>query len=71
MRKLFNKAFRSFWIMHHLSKYQWYRKWYGGRWEYHCIDICHGFLWLHMTPPNVWPDYRQPCSVGAPVVEDW
>jgi len=42
-----------------------------GRWEYHWIDICYEAMWLTMTPPRIWPDYRQPCSRGYPIVEDW
>ena len=65
------KIFRTFWIKHWFSRYQWYRRWYGGRWEYHWIDICCSAMWLEMTPPRIWPAYRQPCSVGTPIVEDW
>jgi hypothetical protein len=67
MRKLFT----SFWFKHHLCRYQWYRRWHGGRWEYHFIDICCSHMWLDMHSDRKWPDYRQPCSVGAPVVEDY
>lgn len=62
---------RKFWFKHLLSRYQCYRRWYGGRWEYHWIDICGGAMWLEMTPPKIWPKYRQPCSVGAPIIEDY
>jgi hypothetical protein len=65
------KVGRSFWVKCWLSRFRWYRKWYGGRWEYHWIDICHGALWLDMTRPRVWPLHRQPCSVGAPLIEDY
>jgi len=68
---MLNKLFRRFFFKHWLCKYQWYRKWYGGRWEYHFIHICCGSMWLDMTPPRVWPDYVQPCSMGAPKIEDW
>lgn len=63
--------FRAFFFKCRLNRYQWYRRWHGGRWERHYIDICHCFIWLEMTPPKCWPAYRQPCSVGAPLVEDW
>lgn len=63
--------FRTFWLRHWLCRHQWYRRWYGGRWEFHWIDVCGAAMWLEMTPPNCWPEYRQPCSVGAPIVEDW
>ena len=67
MRKLFT----SFWFSHYLCRYQWYRRWHGGRWEYHFIDICHAHMWLNMHPDRKWPEYRQPCSVGTPIVEDY
>lgn len=56
-----------------LSRWQWFRRWRGGRWELHLIDICHSAIWLHMSdnPARQWPAYRQPCSVGAPLIEDW
>lgn len=62
---------RSPTVRYYLKDFKWYRKWYGGRWEYHWIDICRGALWLSMHPDRCWPDYRQPCSVGAPIVEDY
>jgi len=68
---MFRKLFMIFWIKHYLSKYKWYRKWYGGRWEYHWIDICCCAMWLDMTPPRMWPEYTQPCSHGTPIIENW
>ena len=65
------RLFRSFWFKHHLSRYQWYRKWYGGRGERHWIEICMSFIWLDMHPDRCWPGYRQPCSHGTPEIEDW
>jgi hypothetical protein len=65
------KLFSSLWFKCHFSKYQWYRKWYGGRWEKHWIHICASSMWLAMTPPRVWPEWRQPCSHGTPEIEDW
>lgn len=53
------------------SRWQWYRRWYGGRWEYHFIDICHSSMWLDMAPNKHWPDYREPCSHGTPTIEDY
>lgn len=63
--------FRMFWFKFHLSRFRWYRRWYGGRWEYHFIDVCHCHMWLDMHPDRCWPEWRQPCSVGAPIVEDY
>ena len=54
-----------------LSDYQWYRKWYGGRWEYHDITICHAQMWLEMRQDKCWPEYIQPCSLGVPIIEDY
>lgn len=62
---------RGVWFKIFLSGFQWYRKWYGGRWEYYYIEICHGSLWLDMKPDRKWPNYRQPCSRGIPLIEDW
>lgn len=63
---------RAFWFKHQLSRFQWYRRWYGGRWERHWIDICGSYIWLDMDddPARQWPAYRQPCSFGAPTIED-
>jgi len=62
---------RSFWVKHYLGQnFQWYRRWYGGRWERHFIDVCCSFIWLDMHPDRKWPEYRQPCSIGRPTIED-
>lgn len=66
-----SRLFRMFWFKHFLGSYQWYRKWYGGRWERHWIDICGAFIWLDVEPDKHWPFYRQPCSFGTPTIEDW
>jgi hypothetical protein len=54
-----------------LSRFQWYRRYIGGRWENHFIDICNARMWFLMDPGMCWPDYEQPCSRGAPIIEDW
>ena len=56
-----------------LSRFRWYRRRKGGRWEYHFIDMCRASMWLHMRPEpeRQWPLYRQPCSVGVPIIEDY
>ena len=54
-----------------LNKYQWFRRWYGGRWERHFIDVCMTFIWLPMDQKRKWPAYRQPCSIGTPIIEDY
>jgi hypothetical protein len=55
------------------QRYQWYRRACGGRWERHLIDVCRSHIWLQMSanPMRQWPAYRQPCSVGVPLIEDW
>lgn len=63
--------FRSTFFYCAFGKYRWYRKWYGGRWERHRIDICGGLIWLSMHPDRKWPEYRQPCSQGTPEIEDY
>lgn len=63
--------FRASFFRSRLSGYQWYRRWHGGRWERHFIDICHAYIWLPMDPLRCWPQWRQPCSIGAPIVEDY
>jgi hypothetical protein len=65
------RVLMSFWPCYLLCGFQWYRRWYGGRWEYHWIDICYCAMWLDMRRPNVWPEYRQPCSLGTPIIEDY
>lgn len=63
-----------FFLHHFLSqRFQWYRRWHGGRWERHFIDVCDADIWLPMSndPARQWPAYRQPCSVGDPVIEDY
>jgi len=59
------------WDPYFLHRYRWYRRAYGGRWELHYIDICDSDIWLAMHPDRKWPEYRQPCSIGAPVIEDY
>ncbi len=54
-----------------LGRFQWYRRWCGGRWECHWIEICGGFIWLDMRPDCKWPEWRQPCSRGTPTIEDY
>ena len=68
---MLTKLFRSFWFKHPLARFQWYRRWYGGRWERHWIDICGSCMWLDMHPERCWPAYRQPCSFGTPENEDY
>lgn len=65
---LFRKIGRSFFFQHRLSRFQWYRRWYGGRWEYWFIDICYKSMWLPMRK-DLPLDYRQPCSVGECIRE--
>ena len=65
------KVFRLFWFKYFLCRYQWYRKWFGGRWENHYIELCKSDMWLDMHPDRKWPEYVQPCSRGTPIVEDW
>lgn len=54
-----------------LSEFRWYRRWYGGRWERHYIEICHSDMWLDMHPERMWPSWRQPCSRGTPEIETY
>ncbi|WP_431512582.1 hypothetical protein [Variovorax sp. DAIF25] len=68
---MLTKLFRSFWFKHSFARFQWYRRWYGGRWERHWIDICGSCMWLDMHPERCWPAYRQPCSFGTPEIEDY
>lgn len=65
--------FRFFWFKHLLGRFAWYRRWFGGRWERHWIDICGSDIWLDMSsdPRRQWPAYRQPCSLGTPIIEDY
>ena len=66
--------FRAFFFQHHLGqRFRWYRRWFGGRWERHWIEICAAYIWLPMANDTArqWPAYRQPCSFGEPVIEDY
>ena len=63
--------FRSFWFKYWLCRFQWYRRWYGGRWEHHWIDICDCAMWLDMHHDRKWPEWVQPCSSGIPIIEDY
>jgi len=65
------RIFRMFWFKYLGSHFRWYRKWYGGRWELHYIGICHADIWLDMHPDRCWPKYRQPCSYGTPITEQY
>ena len=65
------KLLRSIILRVHLSRFQWYRRLHGGRWERHWIDVCNSYIWLSMHPDRCWPKYRQPCSWGIPVIEDY
>lgn len=59
-------------LKYQLSRFEWYRKWYGGRWENHYIDICHSDIWFDIDDPSkMWPKYKKPCSKGTPKIEDW
>lgn len=54
---------KDFFYIYGLSKFKWYRRWYGGRWELWNIGICHANIWLRINASE--PDDRyQPCSVG-------
>lgn len=68
LRRLF-----SAWVFRHFlgQRFRWYRRWFGGRWECHYIDICHSHIWLDMHPDRKWPEWRQPCSFGTPEIEDY
>jgi hypothetical protein len=59
-------------VEHPLSRFQWYRKLRGGRWELHYIDwpVCSD-LWLPMKDERRWPISRPSLSRGIPLVEDW
>lgn len=63
--------FRTWLFKYLLGRYQWYRRWFGGRWEHHWIDICGNSMWLDMHPERKWPEWRQPCSHGTPTIEDY
>lgn len=62
---------RSFWPKYWLCDFQWYRRWYGGRWENWYIEICASFMWLDVDRNRCWPEYRQPCARGTPLIEDY
>lgn len=50
-------------IRSYLSRFQWFRRFIGGRWELWYIPPCRALLWLEIDPKE--PDNRyQPCSTG-------
>lgn len=54
-----------------LSRFQWYRKWYGGRWERWYIEMCHSVMWLNMRRDRCYPEFV-PCSGRCtPTIEDY
>lgn len=68
---ILTRAGRSTWAVVMFSENKWYRRWYGGRWERHWIEVCLSIMWLDMHPNRKWPEYRQPCSFGTPDIEDY
>ena len=58
-------------IFSFLTRYQWFRRWVGGRWELWCIPVCNALVWLQIADDQ--PDDRyQPCSSGPRIArEDW
>lgn len=62
---------RTFPFDYLFSRFQWYRKWHGGRWEYWYIELCYSFIWLRMPKGKGWPE-SGPCSGrGTPLIEDY
>lgn len=52
-----------------LSRYQWFRRWVGGRWELWAIPMCESIMWLRI--PMHEPDDRyQPCSSGPRIARE-
>lgn len=56
-----------------LSKYRWYRRWYGGRWECYWIEATGSFIWHDMprNPLYWYPSTRPVESRGTPEIEDY
>jgi hypothetical protein len=64
--------FRSSVLRAFLSSFQWYRIWYGGRWEYWQVeDALASFVWFAVGIDECWPAYRPLSSSGTPVIENW
>lgn len=61
----------GFWFRYFFDKYQWYRKWHGGRWELWWVDICKSEQWYNLPPNKCYPNYRPPCCFGTPIIEDY
>lgn len=59
------------WLDHWLSRFKWWRRWRGGRWERWFIDTPVG-SWLWFRNPR-WPaaDPRPGLGRGLPDVETW
>lgn len=65
------RIFRNWFFRYLLSNYRWYRRWYGGRWERHYIELCHSLIWLDMQPGRKWPNWIPHSSRGTPTIEDY
>ena len=58
------------WVDHWLSRFRWYRRRRGGRWERWFIDTPVG-SWLWFRDPCWYPEDRPGLGRGAPVVEEY
>ena len=68
---MFRWFFRLFFFKHLLSRFQWYRRWYGGIWEYWYIEMCYNSMWLDMSPEHCYPK-QYPCTGrGTPIIENY
>lgn len=55
--------------LYFLHRFQWFRRFVGGRWEFWHIGICNAYLWLRI--PAQEPDDRyQPCSIGPRIARE-
>ena len=58
-------------IRQHFGRFKWYRKWYGGRWEFWYIEMCCADMWLHMPHKRFqYPHHYPHSGRGTPIIEE-
>lgn len=65
------KIFKSIWILAALGEFEWYRKFYKGKWaRVYVEDPVHSVLWLNL-PPDSDETYREGNWRGNPTFVDY
>ena len=61
----------SIWFKSFFSKYRWYRRWYGGRWELWWVQSFWSDFWHDVSVDKCHPEYRPRDCFGTPTIEDY